>query len=195
MNPIYSQPQLSDSHCKMMKPKMQNVCNTRTVTRHCFCALKFFQNVRVMHTPSHLQDWWLPVDSILHKGINLLSTIHANFTLKIFVHWIFLFSLLFLTQGCDEFVVFHLGYLDYHSYLAIVSLSNLNFLPKGVTLDDVVFTVRWDLVFFSLPKSWGKFWELNLRFSAFSSVTTAWVSVRLKYGFVLCLSSWHLWCP
>jgi hypothetical protein len=39
-------------------------------------------------------------------------------------------------------VVLHLGYLDYHSYLAIASMTNLDTLPKGVKLDDVVFTVR-----------------------------------------------------
>ncbi|XP_028411107.1 transmembrane protein 181-like isoform X2 [Dendronephthya gigantea] len=66
--------------------------------------------------------------------------------------------------GCDEFVVFHLGYLDYHSYLAIVSLSNLDFLPKGVTLDDVVFTFSHYSVSFSEVEIWFRFVFVVLTF-------------------------------
>lgn len=67
-------------------------------------------------------------------------------------------------SGCDEFVVFHLGYLDYHSYLAIVAMTNLNMLPKGVELDDVIFTFSHYSVSFSEVEIWFRFVFIVLTF-------------------------------
>ena len=67
-------------------------------------------------------------------------------------------------SGCDEFVIFHLGYLDYHSYLAIVSMTNLNTLPKGVELDDVAFTYSYFSVSFTEVEIWFRFVFVVLTF-------------------------------
>ena len=45
-------------------------------------------------------------------------------------------------QGCDSIVVFHLGTLDYPSYLVNLTIYGLN-LPRTIKIRNVVFTVSW----------------------------------------------------
>ncbi|XP_046848759.1 transmembrane protein 181-like isoform X2 [Xenia sp. Carnegie-2017] len=65
---------------------------------------------------------------------------------------------------CDDFVVFHLGYVDYHSYVAIVAMSNFDSLPKGGEIDDVLFTYSHYNVNFTEVEIWFRFVFVVLTF-------------------------------
>lgn len=47
----------------------------------------------------------------------------------------------FSPQECKPLVILHLGYIDFPSYVAVVSFHNLN-LPKGIQISDIDFQVR-----------------------------------------------------
>lgn len=67
-------------------------------------------------------------------------------------------------MGCDEFVIFHLGYLDYSSYKAVVLVTNVDSLPRGVTLDDADFTFSHYNVAFTEVEIWFRFVFIVLTF-------------------------------